>query len=81
MELNAFDAVLFDPPRAGALPQAKALAKSRVPTVIAVSCSPVTFAKDARALIDGGYKLKQLTPIDQFVFSGHVELVAVFAKK
>jgi 23S rRNA (uracil1939-C5)-methyltransferase len=41
----------------------------------------VTFAKDARALIDGGYKLKQLTPIDQFVFSGHVELVAVFAKK
>lgn len=81
MELNAFDAVLFDPPRAGALPQAKALARSRVATVIAVSCNPATFAKDARALIDGGYRLKQLTPIDQFVFSGHVELVAVFAKK
>jgi len=81
MELNAFDAVLFDPPRAGALPQARALAKSRVPTVIAVSCNPATFAKDARALIDGGYRLKQITPIDQFVFSGHVELVAVFNKK
>lgn len=81
MELNAYDAVLFDPPRVGALPQAKALAKSRVPTVIAVSCNPVTFAKDARALIDGGYRLKQLTPIDQFVFSGHVELAAVFSKK
>ena len=81
MELNAYDAVLLDPPRAGAMPQAKALAKSRVPTVIAVSCNPVTFAKDARAMIDGGYKLKQLTPIDQFVFSGHVELIAIFSKR
>ncbi len=80
MELNAYDAVLFDPPRAGALPQASALAKSRVPTVIAVSCNPVTFAKDARTLIGGGYRLKQVTPIDQFVFSAHVELIAVFSK-
>ncbi len=77
-ELNAFDAVLFDPPRAGALAQAKALAKSRVPTVIAVSCNPASFAKDARALLDGGLKLVRVVPIDQFVYSAHVELIAVF---
>ncbi|MBX2806889.1 MAG: class I SAM-dependent RNA methyltransferase [Hyphomicrobiales bacterium] len=81
MELNAYDAVLFDPPRGGALPQARTLAKSRVPAVIAVSCNPVTFAKDARALCDGGYRLNKLTPIDQFVYSAHVELVAVFNKR
>lgn len=79
-ELNAFDAVLFDPPRAGALAQAKALAKSRVPTVIAVSCNPASFAKDARALLDGGLKLVRVVPIDQFVYSAHVELVAVFSR-
>jgi 23S rRNA (uracil1939-C5)-methyltransferase len=81
MELATYDAVLFDPPRAGALAQAKALAKSRVPIVVAVSCNPVSFVKDARALIDGGYTLKRLVPVDQFVFSSHVELVAVFTKK
>ncbi|WP_088346099.1 MULTISPECIES: class I SAM-dependent RNA methyltransferase [Rhodomicrobium] len=80
-ELNAFDAVLFDPPRAGALAQATALAKSRVPAVIAVSCNPASFAADARALIGGGFKLKRLVPIDQFVYSAHVELVAVFGRK
>ncbi len=80
-ELNAFDAVLFDPPRAGALAQASALAKSRVPKVIAMSCNPVSFARDARVLIDGGYTLQRVAPIDQFVFSAHVELVAIFARK
>jgi 23S rRNA (uracil1939-C5)-methyltransferase len=80
-ELSAFDAVLFDPPRAGALAQAAALAKSRVPTLIAISCNPASFAKDARLLLDGGYVLKRVVPIDQFVFSAHVELVAIFTRK
>jgi 23S rRNA (uracil1939-C5)-methyltransferase len=76
-ELNAFDGVVFDPPRAGAIAQAEAIAKSRVPTVVAVSCNPGTLARDLRCLIDGGYKLKSVTPIDQFLFSAHVEAVAV----
>ncbi len=80
-ELNAFDAVLFDPPRAGALAQAGTLAKSRVPQLIAMSCNPASFARDARALIGGGYRLERVVPIDQFVFSAHVELVAVFTRK
>jgi 23S rRNA (uracil1939-C5)-methyltransferase len=80
-ELNAYDAVLFDPPRAGALAQASALAKSRVPIVIAMSCNPASFARDARALLDGGYTLQRVAPIDQFVFSPHVELVAILGRK
>ncbi len=79
-ELKSFDAVLFDPPRAGALAQAKALAKSRVPKIVAVSCHPVSLAKDARALIDGGYRLARIVPIDQFIWSAHVELVALFTR-
>jgi 23S rRNA (uracil1939-C5)-methyltransferase len=80
-ELHPFDAVVFDPPRAGAIAQAQALAKSKVPRVVAVSCNPATFARDARALIDGGYRLVRVTPVDQFVFSPHVEVVAWFARK
>ncbi len=79
-ELNAFDAVLFDPPRAGAIAQAKALAKSRVRKVVAISCNPVSFAKDARALLDGGYRLTHVSPIDQFVYSPHIELAAAFSR-
>lgn len=79
-ELAAFGAVLFDPPRAGAIAQAKALARSKVPVVVAVSCNPGTFARDARALIDGGYALKRVVPVDQFAFSPHVELLAVFRR-
>jgi 23S rRNA (uracil1939-C5)-methyltransferase len=79
-ELNRFDAVVFDPPRAGAIAQAQALAKSKVPRVVAVSCNPATFARDARVIVDGGYKLTRVTPVDQFVFSPHVELVATFAR-
>lgn len=81
IELNAFDAVLFDPPRAGALPQAKALARSKVKTIVAASCNPVSFVKDACMLIDGGYVLKSVTPIDQFVFTPHIELIAVFSRQ
>jgi 23S rRNA (uracil1939-C5)-methyltransferase len=80
MELKSFDAVVFDPPRAGAEAQARRLAKSPVPRVIAVSCNPQTFARDARILIDGGYKLTALAAVDQFKWSNHVECVGVFRR-
>ncbi|HRN84445.1 MAG TPA: methyltransferase [Hyphomicrobium sp.] len=79
-ELNGFDAAVFDPPRAGAADQAARLAASKVPVVIAVSCNPATLARDARALIDGGYTMGQVTPVDQFLYSAHVEAVAVFRR-
>ena len=80
LELKGYDIVLFDPPRAGARAQVTELAKSDVPRLIAVSCSPASFARDARILIDGGYELKSLTPFDQFLYSTHVELVGEFVK-
>ncbi|MES0094058.1 class I SAM-dependent RNA methyltransferase [Mesorhizobium sp. M0030] len=79
-ELNAFDGVVFDPPRAGAEDQSKQIARSDVPFVAAVSCNPVTLARDLRILIDGGYILKSVTPIDQFLWSPHVEAVALLEK-
>jgi 23S rRNA (uracil1939-C5)-methyltransferase len=79
-EVDTFDAVVFDPPRAGAKAQAEALARSRVPAVIAVSCNPATLARDARILVDGGYRLAEITPIDQFLFSAHLEAVAVLLR-
>ncbi len=79
-ELAAYDAVVIDPPRAGAAAQATALAQSDVPTVVAVSCHPATFARDARLLVDGGYALRKIVPIDQFVWSQHLELVALFER-
>ena len=75
-ELSKFDGVVFDPPRAGALKQAEQLAKSDVANVVAVSCNPNTLARDLRVLINGGYKIKSVHPIDQFVYSPHIELVA-----
>jgi 23S rRNA (uracil1939-C5)-methyltransferase len=80
LELNEHDAVVFDPPRAGAEAQAQRLAKSKVKTVVAVSCNPATLARDARHLVDGGYKIESVTPVDQFVYSAHVEVVAVFRR-
>ncbi|MBN9010988.1 MAG: class I SAM-dependent RNA methyltransferase, partial [Rhizobiales bacterium] len=80
IELNAFGAVVFDPPAAGAKAQAEALAASRVPKVVAVSCNPATLARDARILIDGGYRLTRVLPIDQFLFSSEVEAVATFER-
>jgi 23S rRNA (uracil1939-C5)-methyltransferase len=77
-ELRDYDAVVFDPPRQGAEAQARQLAASKVPAVIAVSCNVATFARDARTLIDGGYKIETVTPIDQFRHTPHVELVARF---
>jgi 23S rRNA (uracil1939-C5)-methyltransferase len=79
-ELARCDAVVFDPPRIGAAPQAVALARSRVPTVVAVSCNPASFARDAATLVAGGYRLLGVQPIDQFVWSSHIELVAGFAR-
>jgi 23S rRNA (uracil1939-C5)-methyltransferase len=79
-ELQTFDAVVFDPPRQGAQAQARALAASSVPVVVAVSCNPATFTRDARILADGGYRLLRIAPIDQFLYSAHVELVALFRK-
>jgi 23S rRNA (uracil1939-C5)-methyltransferase len=79
-ELDAFDAVVFDPPRTGARPVAEALAHSRVPTVVAVSCSPATLGRDLRILVDGGYTVERVTPIDQFPWSAHVEAVAVLRR-
>jgi len=79
-ELDSFDVIVFDPPRAGAAAQAERIAKSKVPVVIAVSCNPATFARDARTLIDGGYGMGPVTPIDQFLYSPHVEAAAVFRR-
>ncbi len=79
-ELSRFDAVVFDPPRAGAAAQAEALARSNVPTVIAVSCNPDSFARDARILASGGYRLQRITPVDQFLWSAHLELAASFRR-
>jgi 23S rRNA (uracil1939-C5)-methyltransferase len=80
IELDPFDAVVFDPPRAGAEEQAKELARSKVKTVVAVSCDPKTFARDAAILIAGGYRLESVTPVDQFAWSTHVEVVGVFRR-
>jgi 23S rRNA (uracil1939-C5)-methyltransferase len=79
-ELAGIDAVVFDPPRQGAEAQARALAKSRIAVIVAVSCNAATFARDAKILVDGGYRLGEITPIDQFRYSAHVELVARFAR-
>lgn len=75
-ELGAFDCVVFDPPRAGAKDQAEQLAESAVSSVVAVSCNPATMARDLRILVDGGYRIASLTPVDQFPMSYHVEAVA-----
>ena len=79
-ELTRFDGVVFDPPRAGAKTQSEILARSSVAAVVAVSCDPATFARDARILVDGGYRMLSVTPIDQFLWSPHLEAVAVFQR-
>jgi 23S rRNA (uracil1939-C5)-methyltransferase len=79
-ELRDYDTVVFDPPRQGAEAQAKQLAASKIPVVVAVSCNVATFARDARILIDGGYRIEGVTPVDQFRHTPHVELVARFKR-
>jgi len=79
-QLKSFDAIVFDPPRAGAEAQSLELAASAVPTIVAISCNAASFARDASILVAGGYRLESVTPIDQFLFSPHVEIVGVLRK-
>ncbi len=78
LELNKFDAVVFDPPRAGAKEQVLQIARSRLDCVVGVSCNPSSFARDAKILLDAGFRLTQVTPVDQFPWSAHLELVGAF---
>lgn len=80
-ELLPYNAVVFDPPRAGAEEQARELAKSKVEKVVAISCNPVTLARDLSILVAGGYRVTRVTPIDQFLWSPHVEAVATLVRK
>ena len=80
MEMKKLDAVVFDPPRAGALEQSGEIGRSKVSTAVAVSCNPTTFARDARILVDAGFKLESVKPVDQFLWSPHVELAGVFRR-
>jgi 23S rRNA (uracil1939-C5)-methyltransferase len=79
-ELEPFDAIVFDPPRDGAAAQAAEIARSRISKVVGASCNPATFARDARILVDAGFRLVRVTPIDQFLWSPHLELVGVFER-
>lgn len=80
-EFDAFDAIVFDPPYAGAKAQAESLARAKVPIIVAVSCNPATLARDLRSLVDGGYRIDQVIPIDQFLYSAHVEVVAILLRR
>ena len=80
VEIARFDAVVLDPPRAGAAAQASQLAASRVPRIAYVSCNAGSFARDARTLVDAGYRMGAVLPVDQFLWSSHIELVAGFTK-
>lgn len=79
-ELAKTDVAVIDPPRAGALEQTGEIARSKVSRVISVSCNPATFARDARILVDAGFTLDKVLPVDQFVWSPHIELVGVFSR-
>jgi 23S rRNA (uracil1939-C5)-methyltransferase len=79
-EFKGFDAVVFDPPRAGAEAQCAELARSQVKKIVAISCNPLTLARDLSILIAGGYRVDKVTPIDQFLWSPHVEAVATLSK-
>ncbi len=80
-ELDRFDVIVLDPPRAGAQAQMQKIAESKVASVVSVSCDPGSFARDAAILMARGYGPERVTPIDQFKYSGHVELVGVFRKE
>ncbi len=79
-ELGRYDAVVLDPPRAGAKAQAESLAKTKVKTVVMVSCNPATCARDVRSLVNGGYSITRIVPVDQFLFSPHIELVVALER-
>lgn len=79
-DLKGVEAIVFDPPRAGAIEQTAQIARTGASVVVGVSCNPATFARDARVLIDAGFRLERVTPVDQFLWSTHVELVGVFRR-
>lgn len=79
-DLDGADGVVFDPPRAGARGQAAEIARARVTHVVALSCNPHSLARDARLLVDGGFRLRDVVPVDQFPWSGHLELIARFSR-
>ena len=79
-DLKGCEAIVLDPPRAGALEQTQQLPGTKASVVVGVSCNPQTFARDARVLIDAGFRLEKVSPIDQFLWSTHVELVGVFRR-
>ncbi len=79
-ELNAFDALVLDPPRAGAEAQVRRIAASKLATVVYVSCDVGSFARDAAQMLAGGYALESVTPVDQFRYSAHIELVGIFRR-
>lgn len=79
-ELARFDGAVLDPPRAGALAQARILAASKIRRLVYVSCNPETFARDARVLADGGYRMGTVVPVDQFLWSSHIELATAFTR-
>ena len=79
-DLDVFDAVVLDPPRAGAAAQSVELARSKVPRIVYGSCDPGSFARDAHTLLEGGSRLEKLLPVDQFLWSPHVELIALFGR-
>lgn len=80
IELNAFDCVVLDPPRAGAVAQCRELAKSAVKNILMISCSPKTAARDVRLLIEGGFRVQKIVPVDQFKYSNHIELFIPLTK-
>lgn len=79
--MSCFECVVFDPPRAGAQEQVRELAKTTIPRVVTISCNPVTFARDLSLLVAGGYTIEKIIPIDQFLWSPHVEIVALLSKR
>jgi 23S rRNA (uracil1939-C5)-methyltransferase len=80
LELNRFGAAVLDPPRAGAEAQVKLLAASKIPHIAYVSCDPSSFARDAAILVKAGFRMGDVTPVDQFLYSDHIELIAGFSR-
>lgn len=80
LEMKGLDAIVFDPPRAGAEAQSAQIARSKIDLVVAISCDPASFARDARILLDGGYRLAEIETFDQFRFTPHVEIAAKFVR-
>ena len=80
-DLERFEAVVMDPPRAGAEAQARQLAAAKVPIVVSVSCDAGTFARDASVLVSGGYRPERVVPVDQFKYSAHLEIVGLFRRE